>query len=217
MPCDQFSDRWLYIPLSFILISIVFYLIDRLCTMFESIEISLAFMQFLGVFSEFEVGWKPYFEDILGVFNIFNLSLETARLPCAGFGYTAMWMVQVLGVPALYVASSLLIYFFQRLTLFLAVHRLPPTYTLLRLGWRPARSFNARAALDLYLPSALRYLNTYYLNGVQLTLEVFRCDATHGGLYKQASIACWASDDHWMLFGFNFVAVAIYLIGVPAM
>ena len=49
----------------------------------------------------------------------------------------------------------------------LAKRGLPPSRTMLKLGWRPRRSWTLSAVRDSYLPSALLYMHVYYITGSQ--------------------------------------------------
>jgi hypothetical protein len=133
----------------------------------------------LGVFSEFGVSWSDWLQQTLETFNLANVdgelrrtgrvvaprivtvahvrgswrvAVEVAYIPCAGLDFGEVWFLKAVAVPVLYLLFSLVHFLVTRLLSFMAANRLPPTSSLLRLGWRPVRVVSSRAVMDIYGP-----------------------------------------------------------------
>jgi len=88
--------------------------------------------------------------------------------------------------------------------------------SLLKLGWRPRRSFSLSSLRDSYIPGIVFYLNLYYITGISKALEPFACTKTAVGSYLNAapSITCWEGE-HLEIIGLDTIPILIYVIGVP--
>ena len=93
-------------------------------------------------------------------FSLFYLDLESIHLTCAGFTYVNLWYIQML-LPLLYpVAMGVLIPGNMMLSA-MAARKLPPTVTMMRLGWVPQHHFSFSALSEQYMPPMLYYFNMY--------------------------------------------------------
>jgi hypothetical protein len=170
---------------------------ERRCSLSYS-----SFLQFLGVFSIFGVAWPVNIQTFLELFNVFNVDVDMLHLACTGLSYSGMWLAMSVLVPLSYPCFVLVRMGFSwvlwRLTRLESLHR--PTVRLLRTGWRPMFSFKPMTVLFQWLPLGVRFLNIYYLTGLQRVMVLFKCNrATYAGndvwvLAEMPSIRCWADD-----------------------
>eukprot|EP00966_Prymnesium_polylepis_P151708 3504894-Prymnesium_polylepis.1 len=90
---------------------------------------------------------------------------------------------------------------------------------MFRWNWRPRRDWSLQNSIDVYGPSALFFLNMYYITGSFKSFELLYCNEDReGGQYLRAqpSIVCWQGQ-HTTLAAVGIVGLMFYLIGVPAL
>jgi len=217
-------NHFTYLILSALLVPTILYVIDLACNSFESIEIVLAFLQFLGVFSGFGVAWPAEIQLFLEFFNVFNVDVDMLHLACAGLSYPQMWSTIAMYVPLVYVLFVMAMvsfnYVVSKLTRLHSMHGL--TMRLLGTGWRPKFSLKPVPLLFHWLPLGVRFLNIYYLNGMQRVLMLFKCvPGSYAGedsyvLGDMPSIQCWADDATFTdLLLRAIVPTFIFILGVP--
>ena len=61
----------------------------------ESLEISFAFVQFLGLYSSYGVEWRLHVQSLFRICSFFNLDVSMMHLACfEQLGFTQLWAVQ---------------------------------------------------------------------------------------------------------------------------
>ena len=217
--CVQCDGQATAIILPLVLFPIILLFIQRLTSYFESCEISLAFLQFLGVYAGFGVRWVPSFQSFINVFAIANVDVDLLGLACGEIDFATMWLIQAILLPLLYLAFVLVDLAVSWGMLQLAKGRIPPVPMFIKWGWRPTRSFSLGSISDRYVPHGLMYLNIYYLTGVSKAFQLLQCtDPQDGGgsfLDAAPSLVCWQGE-HQRLMGINSIALMLYVILVPA-
>ena len=138
--------------------------------------------------------------------SLFNLNLEAFQLPCAGLSWEGVWLVQMLLpflYPACCILHFVISYAsgpvsdsaraahsphasyssplaplprYRYLLSFMARHQLPPTRSLMSLGWRPRAAFTFSSLSDAYGPPMFFFMNMYFYTGVQRSFEMIHCN-----------------------------------------
>ena len=227
--CVKCQDKAGHIILPLVLFPLILLFIQRLTGSMESTEISLAFLQFLGVYSGFGVRWTSDFQGLLSAFSIANVDVDLLGLACGEIDFETMWVIQAIILPMLYVAFVLFDTLVSWIMLQLAKAQFRPVMFLIGLEgrqapgswffpWRPTRSFSLSSIADRYLPHALMYLNIYYLTGVSKALVLLQCtDAEDGSksyLDAAPSLPCWEGT-HAKMMGYNVISLILYVVLVP--
>ena len=215
--CDWSSGS--YLILTVLVVLVWFPVTATLTAHFESLEITFAFVQFLGLYSNYQVEWRPGLQSIFGNLAFFNLDFDMMHLSCYNnMGYTTLWTLQTF-LPIFYPILCSLHFGLSWLLMQLAKRGLPPSRTMLKLGWRPRRSWTLSAVRDSYLPSGLLYMHVYYITGISKALEVLMCEGGEGGskayLAANPEMTCWEGA-HMALVGADVIAVFFYFVLVPA-
>ena len=78
----------------------------------KSIYIWSAFVQFLGLYSDFHVQWGQGVQDLLDMCSLFNLNLDLTHIGCVLHSYKSRWLA-ALCVPVVWFASALIHYAFS--------------------------------------------------------------------------------------------------------
>lgn len=216
--CTKCGDKAVAILLPFILFPVILLVIQRVTGHFESTEISLAFLQFLGVFAGFGVRWTAAFQEFLSGFAIANVDVDLLGLACGEIDFQTMWTIQAILLPLLYVAFVIFDVALSYLLLQAAKARFPPVMLLIKKGWRPTRSFALSSISDRYMPHGLMYLNIYYLTGVSKALVLLQCETADDGskpyLAADPTLPCWEGT-HARMMGLNFISLLLYVVLVP--
>ena len=122
--------------------------------------------------------------------------------------------------PTLFFVSVSLHMCTEKLLAWLARHNLPPSSTLMNLtSWRPRRDWSSAATLDLYGPSALYFLNIYYITGSFESFELLKCEFDGLGgqfLSTDPTIMCWTGQ-HAGYTALGTIGLFCYLLGVPGL
>ena len=193
----------------------------------RSLYITIGFLQFLGIFSQFNIDWSRADCDLgylLRWMPFFSLNIaDTIHFSCAGsgsaFGYRAQWIVQML-LPMCYPAYCVASIASEICIGALARRHLPPTQVLLQVGWRPRRDFSVKALLNAYLPAGIFFLNMYYNTAISTAFSMLVCikDGANDRHFLRAdpNVTCWEGDHVWFSLA-AVVGVVVYLIGVPAL
>ena len=85
------------------------------------------------------------------------------QLSCwSHLSFFQLWVIQAF-LPVLYPLIIISITIVDYLLFVATMHEW--TLPLLRLGWRPRRSFSFNSLSDSYLPMYILYLNAYYITG----------------------------------------------------
>ena len=63
---------------------------DLAARRFKSLYMINPFLQFLGIYSHFNVPWDKGIHNILEALSFFNLNMGTLALPCLGLDYVAL-------------------------------------------------------------------------------------------------------------------------------
>ena len=216
--CVECGGEAGHIIVPLVLFPIILLFIQRLTANMESTEISLALLQFLGVYSGFGVRWKDSFQGFLNNFAIANVDVDVLGLACGSIDFENMWIIQAILLPLLYLAFVVLDVAFSWTMLQLAKARVGPIMFMIKKGWRPTRSFSLGSISDRYLPHGLMYLNIYYLTGVSKALVLLQCvsagDGTSSYLEAAPSLTCWEGT-HARMMGINVISILVYVIIVP--
>ena len=222
--CELSSSSYLLISL--ISVPVIFFTIDWLSTNVESIEIVLAFLQFVGVFSGFGVAWPTEVQRFLEAFSVFNVDVDMLHLACFanGLTYTQMWVIKTTLVPLVFPLYAIVRTIISMLlTLYTRMSRTSKvTTSMLRFGWRPHYSFRFVPMLFQFLPLGLRLTNIYYLEAMGKVLEVHKCTpGVFGGedvriMNASPSIHCSSSnDDYLFLLLISIIPTLTFVVGVP--
>tara|TARA_B110001452_G_scaffold196118_1_gene166099 strand:- start:4103 stop:8938 length:4836 start_codon:yes stop_codon:yes gene_type:complete len=187
----------------------------------KSFYTSIAFLQFLGVYSSFPLPWGSGLADVFEVLGSFNLDLDALGVSCSAGGrghtYRNLWGIQM-ALPLFYPVAVLVHLVVGRALTWLAAYELPGIRLLLWAGWRPRRDFSFAQLVRLYLPQGLFYLNMYLMTGVKTSLHMLSCaDDGNGGSFLRADpgIECWKGG-HVGLAACAVLGVIVYLGVVPA-
>ena len=164
----------------------------------KSLYTTFGFLQFLGVFSNpsrFRLKFKPWFKGFLQQAQILLLSPDFIHYSCSGTSYEVTSALIIMAFPpALYLSAVLIHITLEAICTFLARRSLPPTTILMfRFNWRPRRDWSLQNTIDTYGPTALFYLNMYYITGSFKSFELLYCSPDgEGGHYLRAapSIVC---------------------------
>ena len=197
-----------------------------LCESMESLEITFAFLQFLGLYSGFEVRWPSPFKEITSGLAFFTLDMELMHIACVfpkdtdGSHYFILWCLHSF-LPLVYMLLCLL-----HLLANYAMYRLAMGGFLRRLlnrGWRPRRQYTISSIRDTYLPRAILYTHLYYLTGVTKALEPLFCESEldavgaptgRSFLFKEPAIVCFGTLHTWML-ALDVFSIAFYVVCCP--
>ena len=149
--CDWGS--FLYLIIAAFVVVIWFPVTAYFCETFESLEITFAFLQFLGLYSNFAVSWGPMTQSFFSYLALFNLDVDMMHLACfENLRYPVLWCIQTYLVPVgmfFFVSYHLSM---SWLFLKLVQYRLPPYRQLLALGFRPRRDYSLESIRNTYLP-----------------------------------------------------------------
>eukprot|EP00966_Prymnesium_polylepis_P090037 2085217-Prymnesium_polylepis.1 len=154
LPCEY--PPWVYWVNGLLYVVLWFPLLREITTKYiRSLYITIGFLQFLGIFSQFNIDWSRADCDLgylLRWMPFFSLNIaDTIHFSCAGsgsaFGYRAQWIVQML-LPMCYPAYCVASIASEICIGALARRHLPPTQVLLQVGWRPRRDFSVKALLN---------------------------------------------------------------------
>ena len=182
---------------------------------------SIAFVQFLGVYSTFDIPWEGSLKTLFRTMRLMNLNLDALHLTCVhsaggGLTFAQTWIIQML-LPLLYPLLVCIHYSWARFLHALCKRGLPPCHFLVRHGWRPQRDFTGEHLFGLYVPPALFYLNMYFVGGIITSFRALNCnDDGQGGSFLLADpqITCWGAS-HWKLAAGGILGVLLYLGCVP--
>ena len=185
-----------------------------------SIYTTLQFLQFIALYSSFDIPWTPALSTLFDALSVFNLDLDAIHFRCAGgdrgFDFADMWIVQML-IPVLYLVFCV-VHLSQGLLFHeLAKRALPPTGIMLSFGWRPRRDFSPNRLMQAYVSPGLFFLNMYFIGGISTSFKMLSCrdDGAGASFVRSApSIQCWEGD-HISLAAGAIVAVALYGGGLP--
>jgi hypothetical protein len=216
--CTKCEDKAGHIIVPLVLFPIILVLIQRITGHFESTEISLAFLQFLGVFAGFGVRWAAGFQTFLDLFSIANVDVDLLGLACGEIEFQTMWTIQAILLPLLYLAFVIVDVAAAWILLQAAKARIGPVMFMIKKGWRPTRSFALSSISDRYLPHGLMYLNIYYLTGVSKALVLLQCESAGDGskpyLAADPTLPCWEGT-HAKIMGLNVISLLLYVLLVP--
>ena len=226
----QLTPGWYFLALTVYIVSWFTILRHLLTKRIKSLYTSIAFLQFLGVYSKFEIEWRSELRPLFKTMTLVSLNVENIHFPCAwdargGLPYTAQWLFQLL-LPMLYPLVVVCHNLTMRCVAWLARHRRLPTQLMMKLGWRPRGHVNR----NTYLAPAIFYLNMYYSKGVSLSFEMLACntkdDRPHGDgascyeggcyLIAQPGLTCWEGE-HRRLATLAVIMLLVYLVGLPCL
>ena len=169
-----------YIVLVTLVVLLWFPVNAYLCESMESLEISFAFLQFLGVYSNFSISWPSPVSGIFNVFSFFTLDIDLMHFACAlgsdsadGKHHFIVWAAQTF-LPVFYVVLCA-----AHLAVDWMLYRLFRAGWLSKLllrGWRPRLKYSWASIRDSYLPRAMLYMHLYYLTGTGKALEPLFCE-----------------------------------------
>ena len=216
--CIKCEGKARAIIVPFILFPIILLFIQRMSGHMESTEISLAFLQFLGVFASFGVRWGAVFQEFLSNFAIANVDVDLLGLACGEIDFQTMWLIQAILLPMLYVVFVIADVALSWILLQAAKARVGPVMFMIKKGWRPTRSFALSSISDRYLPHGLMYLNIYFLTGVSKALMLLQCESADDGskpyLAADPTLPCWEGT-HAQMMGLNVISLLLYVVLVP--
>ena len=215
--CDGESD--LFFWASLVVVLAWFPLVGWACEKWESLEITIGFVQFLGLYANFQTEWRPELQDLFRYCSFFNLDVDMMHLACWNrLRWQTLWLLQVC-LPLLYPLVCLVRIAISYALLQLTANRLPPSGLLLRWGWRPRRLFTWASLRDSYVPSFMLYMHMYYITGISKTIEILWCegDPEKGELYLRANpaIRCWEGE-HLILVAVDMLAIIVYFVISPS-
>ena len=200
-----------------LIVLLIFPLIDICITNAESLEISLNFVQTLGLIGTFGIPFNEYGTEFLNFFAFFNVDIDMLGISCANMSYRDIWFMQAVVLPLFYLAYCAVHVCVSWLLLSVLRNGLPGAEALLSVGWRPRRSFGLYNIRDAHLPGIVFYLNLYYITGISKAFEPFACTTTESGtsyLRAAPSIKCWEGE-HLTILALDVIPLLIYFIGVP--
>lgn len=200
-----------------LIILLIFPMIEVCITNAESLEITLNFVQTVGLISGFAIPFNDATTEFLSFFAIFNVDIDVLHMACANMEYRDIWLMQAVVIPLFYLVFCVVHVCMSRLLLSVVRQGIPGAETLLNIGWRPRRSFSFSSILDTHLPGIVFYLNMYYITGISKAFEPFACSQTESGSYylrAAPSIKCWEGE-HLTILALDIIPLLIYFIGVP--
>jgi hypothetical protein len=188
--------------------------------MFRSLYTTTSFVQYLGFYHMFRVPWDSYLSNLFLTFSFFTLDLESIHLTCAGFTFVDIWHIQMF-LPFLYPVAMSFVVLGNLVLSALADKKLPPTVTMMKLGWMPQRHFSPSALLEQYVPPALFYFNMYYYTGISKSFEMLTClsnDPSDSNAKEHLSTAPWMTcweGEHASYVPIAVTGVVVYMVILP--
>lgn len=160
---------------------------DLITNRFRSMYTTTSFLQYLGVYSGFDIAWKNGLRETFVGLGFFNLSLNAIHLECA-LSWEVVWLLQEL-LPLFYPLVVMIL--------------LPIQYARAKCQ---GREWSVAMALHDAVGPGLFYINMYYYTGISNSLDMLNCqDDGEGGSYllQQPEVTCWSS------FHTSYAAIAI--------
>ena len=151
----------MYGLISLLVIFVWFPVLSKITENFESLEILINFISFLGLYSYYTAAsqFRPALENFLKYCSFFNVDIDMLHISCFGsLSYGAVWATQTF-LPLLYPALCATHLFIAWVLAKLTERGL--TSPLLRIGWRPRRAFHFESIRDSYLPKAMLFMHMY--------------------------------------------------------
>jgi hypothetical protein len=151
-----------YLVISLLVILLWFPITSNLTEKFESLEITLGLVQFLGLYSMFDVKWPEPLQSLLNACSFFNLDVNMMHLACFRplSKWQSLWIVQTF-LPIVYLPLCGVHLFVEWVLMHFAKNDLPPARFLLRSGWRPRLEYSLKSLRDSYLPKAALFMHVY--------------------------------------------------------
>ena len=180
----------------------------------KSMYTSVAYIQFLGLYSEIALRWGSVGE-LFSAFAFFNLNLESIAFSCGGLGVNTR-IVQIY-LPFLYPVVCLVRIAVSYLLTVLSRTSVTMVRPLLKLGWLPRRDFSLQSLSRSYLPQWIFYLNLYWYSGARSSLQLLLCAADgegHEYLIVEPSVTCWEGR-HMGYAASALFGLCIYCVGLP--
>ena len=155
LKCDW--PDFVYMIATFGIVIVWFPLMAKLVEMMESLEISFAYLQFLGLYSSFSITWPEPMASLFSGLAFFTLDIDLMHFSCVlpeddGFHFFVVWAFQAF-LPLLFIVLCLV-----HLAASWIMYRMALAgglRDLIARGWRPRRQFTFSSVRDTYLPQAV--------------------------------------------------------------
>jgi len=223
LKCDW--PDFVYMIATFGIVIVWFPLMAKLVEMMESLEISFAYLQFLGLYSSFSITWPEPMASLFSGLAFFTLDIDLMHFSCVlpeddGFHFFVVWAFQAF-LPLLFIVLCLV-----HLAASWIMYRMALAgglRDLIARGWRPRRQFTFSSVRDTYLPQAVMYMHLYYLTGVAKAFDPLMCEEQLDGfgtptgkyfLAKSPAMQCFEGRHATMLW-LNSVVLLFYVILCP--
>ena len=188
-----------YVALAIIVVLCWFPILRDLITKrFRSMYTTTSFLQYLGVYSGFDIPWRNGLRETFVGLGFFNLSFNAMHLECA-LSWEVVWLLQEL-LPLFYPLVVIML--------------LPVQY-----AWATCqgREWSVAKALQDAVGPGLFYINMYYYNGISNSLDMLNCQGDGEGssyLLQQPEVTCWSSF-HTSYAIISVFGLIIYMVLIP--
>ena len=197
--CTSGDALYFFATVAFVIVwfPVIRYLITR---KMRSMYTSLAFVQYIGFYADFNIPWSSDLSDFISFFNSFNLNLNFTHFSCFMTDYEGRWLVQLL-LPVLLPIGAAIWCLFN-----VTCNMLMDDEKQISMGLTPVHDFSVKNTYDRFMPATLFYLNMYMYTGAATALEMLVCRDKDGVKYLAAypPMTCWEGDH------VGYVVIAIF-------
>jgi len=190
----EWDDHW-YVIITIVLVFLWFPLLRDLITKrMTSLYTSLAFIQYLGIYSQFRIAWRTGIGDAFQALELFNLSFDTLHLACA-MSWETMWLLQAL-LPLLYIFV-----------------------TMIEIGVKAVvvKDYSVMSGIRTGFGTGLFFINMYYFTGISNSFDMLMCEDDGEGksyLLMNPPTECWTGS-HPSYATVAVLEMIMYMILLP--